>query len=167
MTTGEVFTIKVTDAQYEGTMVTTLDGATGALINNTNHNAVLSTAQSSTALQSIEVTVNGNQYYRCTVKTPDNRLCYAGFLILADLYWKRKGKRMRMLPVYADKKHRRITFGEIIQYNPENNTKDEQERILRETRDQIMTMAGLADPFDEQTIAGGVDAILDYTGIGG
>lgn len=73
-----------------------------------------------------------------------------GFLILADLYWKRKGKRMRMLPVYADKKHRRITFGEIIQYNPENNTKDEQERILRETRDQIMTMAGLAGKGDAE-----------------
>ena len=33
---------------------------------------------------SITVTVNGNQYYRCTVKAPDNRLCYAGFLILTE-----------------------------------------------------------------------------------
>jgi oligoendopeptidase F len=32
---------------------------------------------------------------------------------------------------------------------------------------EVLTMAGLADPFDEQTIAGVVDAILDYTGIGG
>ena len=32
---------------------------------------------------------------------------------------------------------------------------------------EVLAMAGLADPFDEQTIAGVVDAILDYTGIGG
>ena len=28
-----------------------------------------------------------------------------GFVMLADIYWKRKGKRMRMLPMYADKKN--------------------------------------------------------------
>ena len=64
-----------------------------------------------------------------------------GFVMLADIYWKRKKKRLRMLPMYADKKRRRITFGEIIEFNPESNLKDEQERIIRETTEQIRAFA--------------------------
>ena len=64
-----------------------------------------------------------------------------GFVMLADIYWKRKKKRLRMLPMYADKKRRRVTFGSIIEYNPESNLKDETERIVRETRKQILAMA--------------------------
>ena len=64
-----------------------------------------------------------------------------GFLMLADIYWKRKGKKMRMLPMYADKKHRTITFGTVIEYNPDNRFKDEQERIVRETLNQIRSFA--------------------------
>ena len=64
-----------------------------------------------------------------------------GFVMLADIYWKRKGKRMRMLPMYADKKKRRILFGNILEFNPDNNLKDETERIVRETTAQIRAMA--------------------------
>lgn len=65
-----------------------------------------------------------------------------GFLMLAEIYWKRKKKRLRMLPMYADKKRKRITFGNIIEYNPENSLQEEQDRIVRETLDQIRTIAG-------------------------
>ncbi len=65
-----------------------------------------------------------------------------GFVMLADVYWKRRGKRMRMLPMYADKKKRTITFGEIIEFNPENTLSAEQERIISETLRQIRTIAG-------------------------
>jgi len=65
-----------------------------------------------------------------------------GFVMLADIYWKRKKKRMRMLPMYADKKHRTVTFGEIIEFNPDNNLKDEQDRIVNETLRQIRGLAG-------------------------
>ena len=65
-----------------------------------------------------------------------------GFVMLADIYWKRKKKKLRMLPMYADKKHRKIIFGEVFEYNPENPLKDEQERIVKETLRQIRTMAG-------------------------
>ena len=61
MKDGEQFVVKVTDAQYDGSKVTDLNGATGALINKTNNNAVLGTAQSSTALKAVTVTVNGDQ----------------------------------------------------------------------------------------------------------
>ena len=47
-----------------------------------------------------------------------------------------------MLPMYADKKHRRIIFGDVFEYNPDNPLKDEQERIVKETLRQIRTIAG-------------------------
>ena len=65
-----------------------------------------------------------------------------GFVMLADIYWKKKRKRLRMLPMYADKRRKKITFGRIIEFDPENNLKDETERIIRETTGQIRTMAG-------------------------
>ena len=73
-----------------------------------------------------------------------------GFILLADLYWKRKKKRLRMLPLYADKKRRTITFGEIFEYNPENSPKDEQERIVCETLRQIRAIAGQEEGVEEK-----------------
>lgn len=58
---GEVFVIRVTDAAYSGTLVTSLNGATGALINKQNKNAVLSIAQDSSTLRAVAVTLNGDQ----------------------------------------------------------------------------------------------------------
>ncbi len=60
-----------------------------------------------------------------------------GFVMLANIYWKRKKKKLRMLPMYADKTHRSITFGEIFEYNPDAPLKQEQERIVAETLRQI------------------------------
>ena len=64
-----------------------------------------------------------------------------GFVMLADIYWKKKKKRLRMLPMYADKKRKKIKFGHVIEFNPENNLKDETDRIVQETTEQIRTMA--------------------------
>ena len=47
--------------------------------------------------------------------------------------------------MYADKKHRTITFGNIIEYNPENETKKEQNRIVDETLRQIRGIAKAAE----------------------
>ena len=66
MKNGDEFVIKVTDAQYDGTAVTNLNGSTGALVNLQNNNAVLGTARNSTSLQAVAVTVSGDQ-----VITPD------------------------------------------------------------------------------------------------
>ena len=57
----EQFEILVTDAQYEGTKVTTLNNATGALINKSNNNAVLGISRNSNSLQAVGVTVSGDQ----------------------------------------------------------------------------------------------------------
>jgi hypothetical protein len=47
--------------------------------------------------------------------------------------------------MYADKKHRTITFGEIIEYNPYNDAKEEQDRIINETQYQIWEIAKAAE----------------------
>ncbi len=62
MKNGEVFVIKVTDAQYDGTVIpaTNLNGATGALINLANNNALLDVAQSGDHLRATGISVSGN-----------------------------------------------------------------------------------------------------------
>lgn len=65
-----------------------------------------------------------------------------GFLMLAEAYWKKTGKKMRMMPVYANRENKTISFGQAILYNPENGFGKEQVRIVTETRAQILEMAG-------------------------
>ena len=64
-----------------------------------------------------------------------------GFVMLAEAYLKKTGKCLRMLPLYANHDERTITFGEIIQYNPERTFREEEERIVAETAEQINRMA--------------------------
>ena len=68
-----------------------------------------------------------------------------GFLMLAEAYWKKTGKKLRILPMYANRDARTLTFGDIITYEPDNGYAQEQERIIKEARDQICRLAGI-DP---------------------
>lgn len=72
-----------------------------------------------------------------------------GFLMLGEAYWKMKGKKLRILPMYEDWEAKTITFGDILTYEPENGFKEEQERIIRETRRQINAIAGVEDHENE------------------
>ncbi len=65
-----------------------------------------------------------------------------GYVMLALAYWRRTKKRMRFLPMYADKETKTLTFGDIITYNPEEPFSSEQQRILAETDRQINALAG-------------------------
>ena len=65
-----------------------------------------------------------------------------GFLMLAEAWWKRSGKKLRIMPVFANRDERTFTFGEEIRYEPENGYAAEQERILQEARNQLLQMAG-------------------------
>ena len=65
-----------------------------------------------------------------------------GFLMLAEAWWKKSGKKLRILPVFANREERTFTFGEEIRYEPENGFAAEQERILKEARNQLLFMAG-------------------------
>ena len=66
-----------------------------------------------------------------------------GFLMLAEAWWKKSGKKMRILPVYANREERTFTFGNEIKYEPENGFAAEQERILYDAREQMMAMANV------------------------
>ncbi len=66
-----------------------------------------------------------------------------GFVMLANAYWRKTGKRLRILPMYANKVQRTLTFGEEIVFRPEVSFSEEQDRIVRETEEQILRMAGL------------------------
>jgi len=73
-----------------------------------------------------------------------------GFVMLGQAYWQRCGKRLRVLPMYANREKRTITFGRVIHYTPENGFRSEQDRIVREVAEQIGRMAETA-PKEEET----------------
>lgn len=64
-----------------------------------------------------------------------------GFVMLAEAYWKKTGKQMRFLPMYANKNNKTLTFGTEVIYNPENGFRNEQVRIIEEVENQIRSIA--------------------------
>ena len=64
-----------------------------------------------------------------------------GFLMLAEAWWKKSGKKLRIMPVFANRDKRTFTFGNEICYEPENGYAAEQERILKEAYDQLIALS--------------------------
>ena len=64
-----------------------------------------------------------------------------GFVMLAEAYWKKTGRQMRFLPMYANKVNRTLTFGTEVVYTPENGFRNEQTRIIAEVETQIRGIA--------------------------
>ena len=64
-----------------------------------------------------------------------------GFLMLAEAWWKKSGKQLRIMPVYANRDKRTFTFGSEIVYQPENGYASEQERIMKEVYEQLMMLS--------------------------
>lgn len=64
-----------------------------------------------------------------------------GFLMLAEAWWKKNGKKLRMMPVFANRGKRTFTFGNEILYEPDNGYAAEQERILKEAYDQLVALS--------------------------
>ena len=62
--------------------------------------------------------------------------------MLAEAWWKTSGKRLRIMPVFANREKRTFTFGEEIVYKPENGYASEQQRILKEAYDQLLFLSG-------------------------
>ncbi len=70
---------------------------------------------------------------------------FRGFVNVAQIYHRRTGKSAQFYPLFADKKRRRLTFGEPIRYNPDNPPADEQERVsghLWREMDRLSRMGG-------------------------
>ena len=68
-----------------------------------------------------------------------------GFLMLAEAWAKKSGKKLRILPMYANREERTFTFGDEILYEPERGFAAESERIMKEARDQMLRMAGVPE----------------------
>lgn len=64
-----------------------------------------------------------------------------GFLMLAEAWWKKTGKKLRIMPVFANREKRVFTFGNEIRYEPDNGYAAEQERILSEAYDQLTALS--------------------------
>ena len=64
-----------------------------------------------------------------------------GFLMLAEAWWKKSGKKLRLMPVYANREKRTFTFGTEIEYEPEKGYAAEQERILKEAYEQLVALS--------------------------
>lgn len=64
-----------------------------------------------------------------------------GFLMLAEAWWKKSGKKLRMMPVFANREKRTFTFGDEIVYEPENGYAAEQDRILKEAYEQLVGLS--------------------------
>lgn len=64
-----------------------------------------------------------------------------GFLMLAEAWWKKTGKKLRIMPVFANREKRTFTFGDEITYEPENGYAAEQERILKEAYEQLVALS--------------------------
>ena len=64
-----------------------------------------------------------------------------GFLMLAEAWWKKSGKKLRMMPVFANREKKTFTFGEEIRYEPENGYAAEQDRIMKEAYDQLNSLS--------------------------
>ena len=61
--------------------------------------------------------------------------------MLAEAWWKKSGKKLRIMPVYANRGKRTFTFGNEINYEPENGFASEQERILKEAYEQLIFLS--------------------------
>lgn len=64
-----------------------------------------------------------------------------GFVMLAEAWWKRSGKKLRVMPVFANREKRTFTFGNEIRYEPENGYAAEQDRIMKEAYDQLSSLS--------------------------
>ncbi len=66
---------------------------------------------------------------------------FKGFTLVAPIYYQKTGKCCRFIPVYADKKRRKLSFGDYVQYNPDNSSDMESNRICDEVRSAILDLA--------------------------
>jgi len=68
---------------------------------------------------------------------------FRSFVLIGEYYRRKTGKSALFCPIYVDKKHRRLQFGELVRYGNEKASV-ECERIVQELRGQLLTMADAA-----------------------
>ena len=66
---------------------------------------------------------------------------FSGFVMLAPIYYNKTGKRCRFLPMFAHKGMRTLSFGRLVEYNPDTQPGEERDRIVAEVTAQMQAMA--------------------------
>lgn len=62
-----------------------------------------------------------------------------GFVQMANIFYKKTGKKLKFYPVYIAPKH--ICVGKPTQFNPDNDIKPERRRVAEYIRDNILKLA--------------------------
>ena len=65
---------------------------------------------------------------------------YTGFASIGKLYYDLKGKELRFYPVYANKKSRTFKVGEPIVFDPNNDPREEKQRIAEELQERMLKL---------------------------
>ena len=80
--------------------------------------------------------------------TPDHRYVlngvshfFTGFTMLGPMYWRKTGKRCHSVPIYANKQSRTLTFGKYTDFDPDNDSNAEKDRICEALRDEMLRIA--------------------------
>ena len=83
-----------------------------------------------------------------------------GFALVGEFYRRETGKDARFCPLYIDKRHRRLCFGDVVTYG-RGNAIAESSRVSREIREQMLEMArasGYREEKDPARISAAVSA---------
>ena len=80
--------------------------------------------------------------------TPDHRYVlsgvshfFSGFAVLGTMYYHKTGKCCHFVPIYANKQKRTLTFGQHTDFNPDNDSAEERERICEALRNEMIRIA--------------------------
>ena len=65
---------------------------------------------------------------------------YTGFAMIAPMYYAKTHKRTVFVPIYASRKHRTLTIGQGVVYDPDNNATAEKLRIVDALLDSMQAM---------------------------
>ena len=65
---------------------------------------------------------------------------YTGFAMIAPMYYAKTHKRAVFVPIYASRKHRTLTIGQGVVYDPDNNATAEKLRIVDALLDSMQAM---------------------------
>ena len=75
------------------------------------------------------------------------REMHPAYSIIGMQYYAQSGKELSFYPVFADKRHRRFSIGEPVQYQPESDPHDEAMRIVSEVQSRMIR---LSEEFNNQ-----------------
>lgn len=102
--------------------------------------------QRRTLQQSVDAMISGDNI----VLFPENALpayskgrvteFFRSFVLIGEYYRRKTGKDALFCPIYVDKKHHRLRFGDLVRYGTAKAV-DECERISNELRSQLLSMA--------------------------